>query len=99
MTEIESLQAENIKALTFQVKRLADRMAIMLLAHWAKSDTFSPYNNDAFWQSSDALELRTMPEYQIALELVRDLLRDPVRHCYLAGARNGEAKNAETGRR
>ena len=63
--------------------RLADRLALVMVAYWAKTGNFQPFCNYEFWQSNDAFEIRAMPEYQQALEVVRELLRDPSPHDYM----------------
>ena len=54
--------------------RLADRVSVMLVYLWAKHGTISPFDDDDFWTSDDCNEIRAMPEYQQAMEVVREML-------------------------
>lgn len=60
---------------------LADRMAVLMVLFWSKYGTdspkkrpFVPLDDDYFWLSSDVNELRSMPEYQLAIEEIRGML-------------------------
>lgn len=60
---------------------LADRMALLMVLYWSKygdgnpkDRPFVPLDEPDFWLSTDANELRSLPEYQLALETMREML-------------------------
>lgn len=75
------------------VTRLADRLALVLLSYWAKTGTFAPFDRLDFWQCNDAMEIRTMPEYQEAIDMIRDLLVHDIGHDYLKRTDDGAISN------
>lgn len=54
-----------------RLKQLADRYAVVMTYLWAHFDTTEPFTNDDFWISDDCMEIRTMPEYQEQMNLLR----------------------------
>ena len=57
-----------------RMKRMADRMALLMVFYWARYGDFMPLDDDDFWNSKDADEIRAMPEYQQAIQFIRDML-------------------------
>jgi len=57
-----------------RLKKLADRMAVMLVHRWAIEGTLAPFDDELFWLSDDCNEIRAMPEYQEAVETIRIML-------------------------
>jgi len=64
-----------------RITMLADRLAVLMVLYWSKygegspeDRPFNPLDDDIFWLSSDANELRAMPEYQKAINTIREML-------------------------
>lgn len=57
-----------------RLTKLADRMAVILTYLWAHFGALKPFDDEIFWMSDDANEIRAMPEYQKALETLREML-------------------------
>lgn len=55
-----------------RLARLADRHAVLMVYLWSQFGTVSPFIDDDFWISDDCNEIRDMPEYAAALQLVRE---------------------------
>jgi len=60
---------------------LADRLAIVMVMYWSAygkggppDRPFVPLDDDHFWTSTDANELRSMPIYQQAIDEIREML-------------------------
>ena len=60
---------------------LADRLAVLMVMYWSAygkhgppDRPFVPLDDDIFWLSTDANELRSLPEYQKAIETIREML-------------------------
>ena len=61
-------------------KKLVDRAAILMVAHWARNDLmlnddrdlFQPFADDWFWHGAVANEIRRRPEYQKAVQTIEE---------------------------
>ena len=57
-----------------RLRKLADRMAILMCVYWSQYGNFDPLDLDDFWNSADCDEIRAMPEYQQAIQHIREML-------------------------
>lgn len=54
--------------------KLADRLGILMCVYWSRFGDFDPLDDDYFWNSSACDEIRAMPEYQEAIQHIREML-------------------------
>lgn len=68
------MPANDLTQNAVRLARLADRHALVLTYLWSQYGTVAPFHDEDFFMTDDANEIREMPEYRRALQVVREML-------------------------